>query len=67
MRYEEATPVFTQATFKKTVSEFTLENTDILTASATSSNLIGELLYGVVGMSGNVSFLVSFVVSNSMK
>ena len=49
VRYEEATPVFTQATFKKTVTEFTGENTEVLTASATSSNLRGELLYSVVG------------------
>ena len=48
MRYEEATPVFTQATFKKTVTELTVKNTEILTASATSSNLRGELFYSIV-------------------
>lgn len=49
VRYEEATPVFTKSTFKETVSEFTSENEQILSATATSSNLIGELTYAVIG------------------
>ena len=49
VKYEEATPVFTNSSFRAVVPEFTTANTEILRARATSSNQIGDLVYSIIG------------------
>ena len=49
VKYEEATPVFTNSSFRAVVSELTPANTEILRARATSSNQIGNLVYSIIG------------------
>ena len=49
VKYAEATPVFIKSNFKQNVSEFAAENEEVLRVNATSFNLIGRLIYTVVG------------------
>ena len=54
--YEKATPVFNTTKYETDVAENADVNTEVLTVIATSQNLIGELIYRVLGKAIFFSF-----------
>ena len=47
--YEQATPVFNMTKYEKSLTENVTVNTRVLTVLAKSQNLIGKLIYRVLG------------------